>query len=161
MPNAQDFLMKLRDWLKDDGWLAIAVPPQHQDRFHIGHFSLWTPAHLVYNLICAGWDCREAKWYTEYNTIGLIVQKTDDVDFHGRTGLPNEGLWLNQYSPRLIKHNCGAWWSNNWHEDVPTARTPDPSSVTIGLTKTNLPPEVQLAFGPNPEFRQEPGNVKV
>jgi 2-polyprenyl-3-methyl-5-hydroxy-6-metoxy-1,4-benzoquinol methylase len=65
IPNVQHFLLHLASWIKEGGWLAISVPPQ-ADRLHVGHMSLWTPAHLVYNLICAGWDCREAVWYTEY-----------------------------------------------------------------------------------------------
>lgn len=154
IPNVQHFLIALREWLKDDGWLCISVPPASQDRLHVGHLTVWTPALLVYNLICAGWDCKEAKWYTEYCSIGLMVQKTKDVDLSGRTGMPSEVVWLQEYAPRTISHNEGAWWGNNWPDET-VPRVPDPPFVTIGLRKTNLPPETQLAFGPNPNLRKD------
>lgn len=156
--NVQHFLMHLYKWLKKDGWLAIAVPPTRQNRLHIGHLTLWTPAHLIYNLVCSGWDCKKARWYTSESTIGLIVQKTEEVDINGRTGLPSEAAWFNQYTPMVINHCDAAWLPNNWHENTPY-RLPDPSHVTIGVTKTTLPPLESLAFGPNPGFRKPPYNL--
>ena len=50
----------------------------------------------------------------------------------------------------------GAWWGNNWHEETED-RVADPPGVTAGFGVTNLPPEVQLAFGPNPNLRKPPG----
>ena len=157
MPNVQHFLTTLREWLKPGGWLAIGVPTARQNRLHIGHLTLWTPAHLVYNLICAGWDCKEAIWYTEYLTIGLMVQKKPDIDLSWRTGMPGEGPKLNQYSPKLILHEQGAWWGNSWPEELEVCRAVDPPGVTTGLQNTDLPPELQLAYGPNPNLRMPPG----
>jgi len=154
VPNVGMFLIKLRHLLKDTGTLFIAVPTDRQQRLHIGHLTLWTPAHLVYNLICAGWNCQLAKWYTEYCTIGLMVQKVPDLNFDGRTGMPSEVFWLNQYAPRDMKHECGAWWGNNWPEKT-DGRIPDPPGVTTGNTLTDLPPEQQAWFGPNPELRKK------
>jgi SAM-dependent methyltransferase len=155
--NVQDFLTSLYKWLKPDGWLAIGVPASRQNRLHIGHLTLWTPAHLVYNLICAGWDCKEAIWYTEYLTIGLMVQKKDIIDLSWRTSLPNEQTALNQFTPKEVMHEDGAWWGNNWPEDLEVCRASDPPFVTAGIHKTNLPPECQLAFGPNPKLRKPHG----
>ena len=152
IPNVQHFLVALRGWLKDDGWLAISVPPSLQNRLHIGHLTLWTPAHLIYNLICAGWDCKLAKWYTEYCTIGLMVRKTKDIDLAGRTALPSEVVWLPEYAPRTIGNNCCAWFGNTWPDET-IPRVPDPPSVTAGTQVTDLPPEIQLAYGPNPQLR--------
>ena len=154
IPNVGMFLIKLRHLLKDGGHLFISVPTDRQQRLHIGHLTLWTPAHLVYNMICAGWDCRLAKWYTEYCTIGLTVQKTADISFEGRTGMPSEVFWVNEYAPRSMKHECGAWWGNNWPDET-GPRVSDPPSVTIGQTLTDLPPEQQAWFGPNPELRKK------
>ena len=64
IPNVQHFLIKLHEWLKPGGWLCIGVPTDRQARLHVGHLTLWTPALLAYNLVCAGWDCKEAIWYT-------------------------------------------------------------------------------------------------
>lgn len=154
VPNVGMFLIKLRSLLKEDGHLYIAVPPDRQQRLHIGHLTLWTPAHLIYNLICAGWDCRLAKWYTEYCTIGLCVQKAGDMDFSGRTGMPDEMFWLNEYSPIAIRHECGSWWGNNWHEET-EGRVSDPPGVTVGQVITDLAPETQAHVGPNPKLREK------
>lgn len=153
IPNVQHFLITLQGWLKPDGWLAIGVPPDRQQRLHIGHLTLWTPAHLVYNLICAGWDCKDAIWYTEYLTIGLMMQNKGKIDLSWRTGLPSEIKALNDYTPKFVGHEDGAWWANNWPEDLEVCRAPDPPCVTAGISQTNLPPQVQLAYGPNPELR--------
>jgi SAM-dependent methyltransferase len=155
IPNIQHFLLFLRHHLKPGGWLFIAVPSSRQNRFHIGHCTLWTPAHLVYNLICAGWDCRQANWYTEYLSIALCVERVDDIDMSGRTALPNECFWLNQYTPIKVYHEDGAWWGNCWHESFEPSRAPDPPFVTIGYEgRGSLLPEVQLAYGPNPKLRE-------
>jgi len=155
IPNAQHFLIHLASWLKDDGWLAISVPPS-MDRLHVGHLSLWTPAHLAYNLICAGWDCRDARWYTEYCSIGFMVQKRPEIDLSWRTGMPSETLALNKFMPIVVNHEDNAWWLDNWHE--PTGKLAiDPPHVTLGYQRTNLAPQVQLAYGPNPALRKPPG----
>jgi len=155
IPNVQHFLVTLYGWLKDDGYLCIAVPPDRQRRLHVGHLTLWTPAHLAYNLVCAGYDCKDAIWYTEYLSIGMMVQKKPCIDLSWRTGLPNELSNLNLYMPKVIRHEDGAWWGNNWPEELEAYRASDPPCVTIGASKTNLPPDIQLAFGPNPELRDK------
>jgi len=156
LPNVQAFLVQIDSFLKDDGWLYIAVPSNTQERFHIGQLTLWTPALLVYNLICAGWDCSKAEWFTSYDTIGLCVQKKRIEDMSWRTGTIEELPSLNDHSPVAMKHEHGAWWSNNWPVDLP-GRAMDPPMVTAGVIKTNLQPHTQLAYGPNPELRKEPG----
>jgi len=153
LPNVQHALVTLQSWLKPGGWLFIAVPNDSQNRVHVGHLSLWTPAHLAYNLVCAGWDCKEAIWYTDYLSIGMVVQNTGVLDLSWRTSLPGENAALNQYMPKLVRHNDGAWWANNWPVET-GERASDPPLVTIGLEKTNLPPQTQLAYGPNPSLRR-------
>ncbi len=152
MPNIQHFLLCLSDWIKDDGWLYIAVPTALQNRIHIGHLTLWTPALLAYNLICAGWDCKDAKWYTEYLTIGMCIQRKPEIDLSWRTGMPSEVFGLNEFTPRPMLPESGTWWGNNWQEET-GERIPDPPGVTLGMQHTDLPPETQLAFGPNPKLR--------
>ncbi len=152
IPNVQHFLYKLQGWLKPGGWLFIAVPSDRQARLHVGHLTLWTPAHLAYNLVCAGWDCKDVIWYTGYLSIGMVVQN-NKIDTEWRTSMPAEVIELNQYMPITIQHNDGAWWGNNWPVEIPYERCSDPPLVTIGVTKTNLPPQTQLAYGPNPKLR--------
>ena len=153
IPNVQMFLIKLRSLLTDDGWLYIAVPPDSQNRLHVGHLTLWTPAHLMYNLVCAGWDCKEALWYSEYLTIGLSIQAKPEMDMSWRTGMPSEVFDLNQYMPVPIRHESGAWWGDNWPDKTGDIAM-DPPGVTVGIRQTNIPPQTQLAFGPNPKLRE-------
>ena len=160
IPNVQHFLGKLWEWCKPEGYLAISVPPFMQDRLHVGHMSIWTPAHLIYNLICAGWNCRKAEWYTDYRTIGLIVQKTDPIDFDGRTGMPNEVAWLNRYTPLIINHEDSSFLPDNWHEETDDYSL-DPPMVTVGYQLCNKPPRELKPFGPNPALRKEPGAWNV
>jgi SAM-dependent methyltransferase len=154
VPNVQHFLIHLQKWTKDGGYLAISVPTSRQNRLHIGHLTLWTPAHLMYNLVCAGWDCSDAYWYTSEMTIGVLLQKKPKISLNWRTSLPNEYVALNQFMPKEVLHEDGAWWGNNWPVEIESNRITDPPMVTIGAQKTNLPPEQQLAFGPNPELRK-------
>ena len=127
--NPGFMLEKFRSWLNPGGWLAISVPSSQQNRLHVGHLTLWTPAHLMYNLVVNGWNCKEAKWYTEYCSVALLVQKTDDIDFSGRTAMPSEVAWLNQYMPREVMHEGDSWWPNRWHEET-EPRVFDPPKVT-------------------------------
>ena len=114
VPDPGSMLRKFREWVRPDGYLAIAVPCSTQDKFHVGHLSIWTPAHLMYNLVVSGWDCSKAKWYTGQKTIGALLQKTDDISFSGRTAMPSEREWLNQYMPLEIIHEGNSWWPDNW-----------------------------------------------
>jgi len=153
MPNVQFALRQMDGFLKEGGWLYLAVPSGPQDRLHIGHLTLWTPALLMYNLICAGWDCSEAFWYTNNQTIGLCMKKKQIADMSWRTGLPGEVNDVNKYTPVHLRHEHGAWLANNWPWET-GKRVLDPPNVTIGAQDSNLPPQVQLAFGPNPELRK-------
>ena len=53
------FLDKIFDVLEDDGILAITMPSALSPLM-IGHPNIMTPLHLVYALVLAGFDCREA-----------------------------------------------------------------------------------------------------
>jgi SAM-dependent methyltransferase len=153
LSNVQSHLIQIKSFLKDDGWLYIAVPVNPQERMHVGHLSVWTPALLLYNLICAGWDCSDAKWYTSYQTIGLCLKKKLIEDMSWRVATTDEEDAMNQYAPIPLRHEYGAWLANNWHETL-MGRVQDPPSVTAGVYQTNLPPIVQLAYGPNPKLRE-------
>ena len=78
--NINQFLCKIYAVLKDDGILAITVPPlKHQ--IVGGHVSLWNGGLLLYNLILAGFNCSEAKLVKEGYDISIIVRKSQvDID---------------------------------------------------------------------------------
>lgn len=86
-PNVNLFLKRCFSLLRDDGVLAVTVPP-HKHNVVGGHLATWNSGILLYNLIIAGFDCREArvsgnyssgfdadgKAYPAYN-ISVIVRK--------------------------------------------------------------------------------------
>jgi len=81
-PNVGRFLRLCFRDLRDDGVLAVTVPPAKHGIVG-GHLTTWNAGLLVYNLIIAGFDCREARvsevyssgpGYPPYN-ISVIVRK--------------------------------------------------------------------------------------
>lgn len=85
-PNPGLFLKKCFSDLKDGGVLAITVPPAKHNIVG-GHVTLWNAGLLLYNMILAGFDCREARVSrnypaveggTPYN-ISVIVKKREAV----------------------------------------------------------------------------------
>lgn len=81
-PNVNMFLRTCFSDLRDDGVLAVTVPPM-KDEIVGGHLTVWNAGLLLYNLILAGFDCRNARvsapyssgpGYPPYN-ISVIVRK--------------------------------------------------------------------------------------
>lgn len=70
--NVRGFLERLIHCVKPGGILAITVPPA---RPYIvgGHLTVWNTGLLLYNLITAGIDCREARVKVYGYNISLIV----------------------------------------------------------------------------------------
>lgn len=75
-PNTADFLKKIKQKLKNNGILAITVPPlKHQ--IVGGHVSLWNMGLIFYNLVAVGFDCKDALGlYRDYD-ISVIIRKQD------------------------------------------------------------------------------------
>ncbi len=85
--NVNNFLLKVKSNLKDNGLLCITVPPQ---KFYIvsGHYTWWSAGLLLYNLVMAGFDCSEAICRTYGYNISVIVRKKSfdlpsDLTYHG------------------------------------------------------------------------------
>lgn len=81
-PDAGRFLRRCFQLLRDDGVLAITVPPAKPEIVG-GHLTMWNAGLLLYNMILAGFDCSEARvspvyssgpGYPPYN-ISVIVRK--------------------------------------------------------------------------------------
>ncbi|MEO3386013.1 class I SAM-dependent methyltransferase [Mesorhizobium sp. CAU 1741] len=81
-PNVNLFLRQCFRDLRPDGVLAVTVPPM-KDNVVGGHLTVWNAGILLYNLIIAGFDCRDARvsplyssgpGYPPYN-ISVIVRK--------------------------------------------------------------------------------------
>jgi SAM-dependent methyltransferase len=68
------FLKKLHSVTREGGLLAITVPPLK----HLvvgGHVSLWNAGLLLYRLVLAGFDCRDAHVLSYDYNISVIVKK--------------------------------------------------------------------------------------
>ena len=71
-PNPNLFLKKCFD---DCGrYFAVTVPPLKHEIVG-GHLTLWNAGLLLYNMIIAGWDCRDAKVMTHNYNISVVVEK--------------------------------------------------------------------------------------
>jgi SAM-dependent methyltransferase len=68
------FLEKMFDDLKDGGILAVTVPAALSPLLQ-GHVNIFTPGLLLYNLICAGFDCADAQVKTYDWQFSIILQK--------------------------------------------------------------------------------------
>lgn len=74
--DIQSFLVKVRHELVIGGLLAVTVPPaKHQ--IVGGHVSLWNAGLLLYRLILAGFDCRQASVGTYGYNISVLVRRED------------------------------------------------------------------------------------
>ena len=72
--NVNHFLTKIFHTLKEGGVLAITVPPR-KDEIVGGHVNLWNAGLLLYNLILAGFDCKNAAVKSYGYNISVIVEK--------------------------------------------------------------------------------------
>ncbi len=73
-PNPGHFLSKCFNDLKENGILAVTVPPLKHEIVG-GHVTLWNAGLLIYQLILAGFDCSEAMVKTYGYNISVIVRK--------------------------------------------------------------------------------------
>lgn len=83
-PNVQAFLHKIYQDLKLGGILAITVPPLKHEIVG-GHLTLWNAGLLLYNLVVAGFDCREASCKQYAYNISVITPKIAAI-------LPSENM---------------------------------------------------------------------
>jgi SAM-dependent methyltransferase len=72
--NPNFFLTKIFHTLKDGGVFAVTVPPAKHEIVG-GHVTLWNAGLLLYNLILAGFDCKDAAVKSYDYNISVIVNK--------------------------------------------------------------------------------------
>lgn len=78
--NPHNFLNKIYHDIKEDGILALTVPPLKQNIVG-GHVNLFNSGLLLYRMILAGFDCSGAKiWKYGYNiSIVMKVKKIKEL----------------------------------------------------------------------------------
>jgi SAM-dependent methyltransferase len=77
--NPGAFLKKCRDLLTPGGFLFVTVPPLKHEVVG-GHVTLWNAGLLLYQLVLAGFDCRDARvgtyssgpGYPPYNISAIV-----------------------------------------------------------------------------------------
>lgn len=101
--NVNIFLRKIYNDLKEDGWLAITVPPLKNEIVG-GHVTLWNAGLLVYNLVLAGFDCSEASIATYDYNCSVVVQKKSFT--HPPLKYDNGDVEiLSKWMPSFLKEN--------------------------------------------------------
>lgn len=72
--NVGFFLDKAHSVLKEGGYLGITVPPSKSNIVG-GHLSIWNAGLILYNLVLAGFDCKNA-WVRKYGyNISVVIKK--------------------------------------------------------------------------------------
>lgn len=111
-PDPGRFLRKCADLLNDKGIACITVPPLKPELVG-GHVSLWTPGHLIYHLILAGFDCRQATVLRYGYNITVIAPKAlrslppvayDNGDIDR----------LSEFFPGTVREGADGWLENCW-----------------------------------------------
>lgn len=111
--NVNHFLTKIFHTLKDGGVLAITVPPR-KDEIVGGHVTLWNAGLLLYNLILAGFDCKNAAVKSYGYNISVIVEKKTAIlpNLNYDTGDINA---LNEFFPLGVFEGFdGSIQEKNW-----------------------------------------------
>jgi len=100
--NPHQFLKKIYDTLTSGGILAITVPPLKHEIVG-GHVSIWNAGLLLYRLVIAGFDCRDAFVCSYGYNITVIVKKSEveQLDLVYDNGDINR---IAKYLPREIAH---------------------------------------------------------
>ena len=114
MPNVGLFLERCRELTKPGGLFCIIAPTDPTKLLVDGHLSFWTPAHLLLNLVHAGFDCSKAEYYTEGRDIGLMVERKDRP--HIELNYDNGDFKLLQpYLPvEFVHRKMSPWLANKW-----------------------------------------------
>lgn len=73
-PNPNLFLKKIHSDLKENGVLAITVPPLKHEIVG-GHVTLWNAGLLLYQLVLAGFNCKEVSIKSYGYNISVILRK--------------------------------------------------------------------------------------
>lgn len=86
-PNPNAFLAACRKKLRPGGLLVVTVPPA-KPQIVGGHLTLWNAGLLLYHLILAGFECRDARVGTYASGPGYPVYNISVMACAGGSALP-------------------------------------------------------------------------
>ncbi|WP_339816150.1 class I SAM-dependent methyltransferase [uncultured Imperialibacter sp.] len=105
--DVQRFLTNAHNNLKEGGVLAVTVPPLK----HVivgGHVSLWNAGLLLYRLVLAGFNCKDASVLCYGYNISVVVVK-DSVDVSNKIEYDSGDIRkIKNYLPNGIKFHSNA-----------------------------------------------------
>lgn len=99
--NINYFLKKINSLLIEKGVLAISVPPLKHEIVG-GHVSLWNAGLLLYNLILAGFNCKNAAIKSYGYDISIILIKDEIKELPGLVYDYGDIETLAQYFPTSL-----------------------------------------------------------
>lgn len=97
-PNPNLFLKKIHKDLKENGVLAITVPPLKHEIVG-GHVSLWNAGLLLYQLVLAGFNCREVSIKSYSYNISVVLRKKSIENYPELSYDSGDILKLKEYFP--------------------------------------------------------------
>lgn len=86
--NVGLFVDRLIQLCKPGGWLVITAPPEITPAFLLAHPFQFTAGSIMYHLVMAGVDCRNARALTYAYNVSVIVQNNPN-------GLPKQS-WAHE-----------------------------------------------------------------
>lgn len=102
--NVGLFLRKIHSVLREGGVLGISVPPFKHNLVG-GHLTVWNAGLVLYNLVLAGFDCKNA-WVRKYgHNISVAVQKRT-IEPQGLEYDKGDVDRILQYLPDGFKEGC-------------------------------------------------------
>lgn len=120
-PNPGEFLRECRRRLRPGGLLAVTVPPLKHEIVG-GHVTLWNAGLLLYQLILAGFDCRNARVGTYGYNISVIVPN-EPIDLPELTCDEGDIERLAQFFPVPVAQGFDGELRNvNWEGENPVPR---------------------------------------
>lgn len=134
-PNPGGFLARCRASLRDDGWLAVVVPP-FRPRVVQGHISPgWNLGILMYALAAAGFDPSRGHFLRHgYNVAGL-VPKAARVPARHEDAFKDQALWPFAFDP-----------AKGFEGDLAEANWPEAFRARMATGLSDLVPDASAAL---------------
>jgi len=113
--DVNKFLKKIRTETKTGGYTCITVPPLKHEIVG-GHVNLWNAGLLMYNLVLAGFNCKNVN-IKQYNYNITVIAQADDFSlpnlFYDAGDIEKLRPWLPDFCAEPFNGDIKEW---NWNE---------------------------------------------
>lgn len=100
-PNPNFFLKKIHKDLKENGVLAITVPPLKHNIVG-GHVTLWNAGLLLYQLVLAGFNCKDVSIKSYGYNISVVLRKRNIVKYPELSYDSGDIIKLKEFFPDFV-----------------------------------------------------------